>query len=374
MGSTSSLEFEALLQPISPEHPAGEDLRQDMSSTPLYYAIKDVRTEARAAERQGQFEPVIGAAEAAAWKPVIKTGTEALQQRSKDLEVVSWMTEALLRVEGFAGLRDGFRLGRQVVETFWEDPYPRVDEDGLETKLAPITGLNGLGTGGTLIAPISRIPILEGASTGPLATWSCVQAQDLERATPEVREERISGGATSMELVATAVRETPPTELAKTLQDIDQCLEEWAALHAALSERCGSESPPSSAVRGALESCQQTLRYVARDSLPMEAPAEEETAAAAPQEDQPGIQRVVPTPSGEISTRDDAFKLLSKVADFFRRTEPHTPISFMLQRTVRWGSMPLPDLLQELIPDESARATYQQLTGVVDGQASPDQS
>ena len=62
MGITTTFDLDALLVPISAEQPAGEDLRADLSPTPLYYSIKDVRTEARAAERQGQFEAVIGPA------------------------------------------------------------------------------------------------------------------------------------------------------------------------------------------------------------------------------------------------------------------------------------------------------------------------
>jgi type VI secretion system protein ImpA len=47
--------------------------------------------------------------------------------------------------------------------------------------------------------------------------------------------------------------------------------------------------------------------------------------------------------------------MLEAIANFFRQTEPHSPISYTLEQTVRWGRMPLPELLSELIPDEKAR-------------------
>jgi len=55
---------------------------------------------------------------------------------------------------------------------------------------------------------------------------------------------------------------------------------------------------------------------------------------------------------------------LMKVSEFFKSTEPHSPISYNLQQAVKWGHMSLPELLQELIPDESARTEYFRLVGI----------
>ena len=56
-----------------------------------------------------------------------------------------------------------------------------------------------------------------------------------------------------------------------------------------------------------------------------------------------------------LRDREDAFRTLLKVAEFFRRTEPHTVLSYTLEQLVRWGRMPLPELLVELIPEDSVR-------------------
>ena len=54
------------------------------------------------------------------------------------------------------------------------------------------------------------------------------------------------------------------------------------------------------------------------------------------------------------------------IADFFRRNEPHSPIPFALEQAVRWGQMPLPQLLRELIPDDGSRQNFFKLTGIPD--------
>ena len=70
------------------------------------------------------------------------------------------LTEALLRTAGLAGLRDGFRLIREMTEGFWDGLSPAEDGDGVEIKVAPLTGLNGEGgADGTLIQPLRKIEI-----------------------------------------------------------------------------------------------------------------------------------------------------------------------------------------------------------------------
>ena len=75
------------------------------------------------------------------------------------------------------------------------------------------------------------------------------------------------------------------------------------------------------------------------------------------------VQQVVQR--GPVANREDAFKQLNEIADFFLKTEPHSPISYVLQKAVKWGNMSLPDLIEELIPDRSSREHFGELTGVV---------
>ncbi len=66
---------------------------------------------------------------------------------------------------------------------------------------------------------------------------------------------------------------------------------------------------------------------------------------------------------GTIQNRKDALKRLSDLAEFFRRTEPHSPISYLVQRAVKWGDMPLESWLQDVIKDESVISELRQMLG-----------
>jgi type VI secretion system protein ImpA len=127
----------ALLAPISAEASTGADLRKDYSPDSLYYRLRDARAEARAAERAidgGSAD----AGSASQWRAVRALAIEALSQQSKDLEIVAWLTEALLRSDGLVGLAAGFRLMAGLTDGFWEGFFPQPDEDGVAGRLAPV--------------------------------------------------------------------------------------------------------------------------------------------------------------------------------------------------------------------------------------------
>ena len=75
-------------------------------------------------------------------------------------------------------------------------------------------------------------------------------------------------------------------------------------------------------------------------------------------DDADGSRRAPAKSSGNISSREDAFKTLMKVAEFFRRTEPHSPVSYALEQAVRWGRMPLPELIRDLVSTTSVRREF----------------
>ena len=56
-----------------------------------------------------------------------------------------------------------------------------------------------------------------------------------------------------------------------------------------------------------------------------------------------------------MSSREEAFSALLRIAQFFRQAEPHSPLSYTLDELVRRGRLPFMDLLKELVPNEETR-------------------
>jgi type VI secretion system protein ImpA len=370
MASPEVLEFGELLEPIPGENPTGVDLRADSSPGSLYYAIKDARSQARAAERQVVMDDEEGGAPAD-WRPVTRNGTKALKEKTKDLEIVAYMIEALVREHGFPGLRDGFRLARALVEKFWDGLFPVPDEEGLATRVAALSGLNGDDAEGTLIAPIAKVPITDVTSIGRLTSADYQKALAISKiADPELREKKIAKGGLSVEAFERAVREGSPKFYAGLVEDLTQCVAEFAKMTAALDERCGGHAPPSSSIRSALETCLDTVKSVARDKLALIETGGETASGSATSAASAEGDRVSTNGGGlgvsadALRTREDALRQLLKVADYFRRSEPHTPLSYALEQVVRWGKMTLPELLTELIPDDAPRNSLFKQIGI----------
>ena len=58
---------------------------------------------------------------------------------------------------------------------------------------------------------------------------------------------------------------------------------------------------------------------------------------------------------------ESGFKRLSEAADYLLRTEPHSPTPYLVKRAVEWGSMSLPELLQQIVRNEGEMSEIDRL-------------
>lgn len=368
MPSPDVLDFAKLLAPIPGEKPAGTDLRANAGPTSLYYQVKDGRNNARAAERR--MEGGLEDATPPDWKTVATAATKALGESTKDLELTAYLIESLGRTHGFAGLRDGFKLTRGLVEQFWDGIFPTPDEEGMPSRVAPLTGLNGEDAEGTLIAPINRIPITDSGAHGKLTYANYLQAVATAKVLdPKAKEKRIAGGAMHMELVQKAVDDTPAAFYRTIHDDLTAAMTEFAALGAALDAKAGPAAPPTSAIRSTLENVLAAINDVAKAKLAvtMAKPAEEKKEGDG-KADPAANGKKEPEEPGEklpvIRNREDALNAILLLGEYFRKIEPHSMVPFALEQAVRWGRMPLPELMLELIPDEGPRKALFRQVGI----------
>ncbi|MBY6189992.1 type VI secretion system protein TssA [Microbulbifer agarilyticus] len=372
MAFASVVDVDALLHDVAGDSAQGEDIRNDRSPTSDYYTIKDARNNARAAERSAMFdESDIDLL--APWRDVAATAEKILREKSKDLEVASWYTEALIRLHGFAGLRDGILLINGLIEKFWEGLYPEPDEDGMETKVAPLTGLNGDGADGTLLLPIRSAEITPHGDYGGFSFFQYQQARDADKiADPDGKSARIETLGYDIGEFEQCSNSAAPQWADDLVGTLEEALSTYKKINEALRERCGHDAPPFSNITSLLDEVLRTTRFIY--SLQLESlSSDPEVAETSGGDDvqEPGMQQVaammqqVSVPSGAITSREEALVLLEKAARYFRTYEPHTPLAPGLERLISWGRMTVAELMTELLPDDQARAIYSQLTGVL---------
>jgi type VI secretion system protein ImpA len=373
MASPETLDLELLLRPISEDRPEGVELRDDPSGQALFFQTKEAREAARSVERRLLQSRVLqdeaaGPADRPNWQLVRDLATQILAEHSKDLWVCAWLIEAQARLAGFAGLRDGFRLVRGIAEQFWDGIHPAPDEDGFATTVAQLTGLNGEDAEGALVAPIDQISIVPATSLPPLTSAQYLDATELAKAEPNQRERRLAQGACSLEMFDKAVREAPADFFRNLHEDVSAALDEFEQMGRVLEEKCGRDehgyslAPPSSNIREAISAVRARIEALARHLF-----ARDEAVVAAPVGAGGDNSPIAgPGSAAAIPSREEAFRALLKVADYFHRTEPHSPVSYALKQAARWGSMSLPELMKDLIRDDAARGDMFRRLGIQD--------
>ena len=346
------LEFRDIVSPISADLPCGVNMRTDPKGLEKYYSLKDLRNVARSAERNVvPGEPMKLAAE---WHDVDRLCSEILGGLSKDIEILAWAAEAQIRLDGYAGLRDVFRMATDLFATYWDEIHS-VDHDTTEEKIAPFAGLNGVSGEGTLIQAIRLTPLIPGISS--YATHTLWDYQLAQRPGEERRRETLH------ELANDAGRDA----MASRLGEVTECLEAFAELTAVLDEKCGADAPPSANTTNVLTETAAAIRDLAGLLAPVDAqPVETQQAEPA---------KVVPVVASTalgsltLSSREDAFDALLAIARYFRRTEPHSPMSMSIETLVRRGRMDFSELLNELLPEAHTRNAVLTAAGI---QPKPD--
>ncbi|MCY1535260.1 type VI secretion-associated protein, ImpA family [compost metagenome] len=77
-----------------------------------------------------------------------------------------------------------------------------------------------------------------------------------------------------------------------------------------------------------------------------------------------------PAPArGPLQTRDQALAQLREVAEFFRRTEPHSPVAYLADKAASWGEMSLHLWLRTVLKNDETLSGLEELLGV---QKQPD--
>jgi type VI secretion system protein ImpA len=228
-----------------------------------------------------------------------------------------------------------------------------------------------------LIGPIINLPLTAAARGANFSLADYKDAVDLERKDPEIRRRRVDQGAVTIDMFNRAVAETS-TEFFQTLIDdlagASQAFVDFNAFLRGKEETYKADGgqafvPPSSNIREALAECLRLCTASTKDRFPKRETrdAGEAGTGVGPV----GGEKTRQLASASVETRQEAIQTLLRVSEYFRRAEPHSPISYALEQVVRWGRMSLPELLSELVSDRSAREEIFRRAGIAQDPTEP---
>ena len=357
MSSPETVDFESLLAPIPGDKPGGESIRY----AGPYDAIEDAR---RADDEltQGDWQRDTKTSD---WRRVVDLAGDALCKRSKDIQVAAWMTEALIRLHGFAGLRDGSRLLRELSERFWDHLHPEAEGDDLESRAGPIEWMNQ-----RLPEAVRFVAIAQSSQGDKYGWWHWQESRSVDnlgRTNPEAKAAALAEGKISGEDFDKAVGTLRRVHYEQVFADVTQAGEQIQALIAEVDTRFGRNAPSLVALKQAAEDCRGLVETIVKRKRELEPDAA--TSEAAPGEEAPSATG---RRGAALGDRAAALQQLAEVAAFFRRTEPHSPVSYLVQRAVQWGHMPLENWLRDVIKDETVLANLRDTLGLKEGAPGAD--
>ena len=356
------LDFDRLLAPVSEDRPSGESLQ--------YSGLFDEIREARRADdvlAQGDWKRELKVAD---WDEAVALSTDALLAKTKDLQIGAWLAEGLTMLHGFAGARDGLKLMKGLHEQFWETCYPEIDEGDMEGRANVLSFLDRQVALSLRKAPMTRAPglnfsWLEWNESRPFDIPESVSGPldgDAQARLSELKRQAVEENKTSGEDFRKAKSSTPKAFFEDASKTLAQAWDEFQGLDRMMDEKFGRQTPGLGELKKAIEEVRRVVDGILKEKRALEPDATAAGGAGASFEEagaDGGGAVVYRTagPSGPIRSRSEALARLGEVADFFRQTEPHSPVSYLVQRAITWGQMPLETWLADVIKD----------TGVLEG-------
>jgi type VI secretion system protein ImpA len=339
-----------LLNPIPGQNPSGEDLRYAL----VYDQIKEARREEEESD-QGEWKHEIKKAD---YPLVVKLASEAIAGKSKDLQIAAWLTEALLRTEGFSGLKQGLVLLRGLVGNFWETLYPQLEDGDAELRAAPLEWV-----GSNLILPLQMAPLNKARHGWLDYTESKKVGYEHQADTDEkkaARTQALQQGKIAPEDFDKSFTETPKVfyvnaeavldEGAAALQDLDTfCsekfgdiapsfreLKKWLetirhSVHLLLQKKRETEPDTVEATTGAPVAAAGRKGTAGEGSAPLGGMAGRAPAAT------PGI--LIPLGEREPPARREAIASAARAAAALRKLDPYSPAPYLMMRGLRWGEL-----------------------------------
>lgn len=365
---------EDLLNPIPGDNPCGQNLYY----TPIYDKLKEARREEEDIA-QGEWQR---ARKVADWPQVIKLAGEALATQSKDLQIAAWLTEAHLSKEGLSVFPSCLTMLRDLVDTFWENLYPELEDGDAEMRATPLEWVGNyldkiIHRSGVTKSGLDTFKYKEALATGYEA-----DAQETTEKT-EARQNAISEGKLTAEEFDKSFDATPKDWYEKRIGDCDACLEALENLQSTCESRFGDVAPGYGKLRTSIEELRQTYNILLirkRENDPdaaVDAPvAEEESAPEVYVEESPAqvsrqaAPRAKKSAGEEPSDMEDAADRVAVVARYWRREDPYSPAPYLLLRGLRFGELRAggdsPDMSLLAAPPTEVRQALKKLA--TDGQ------
>ncbi len=332
-----------LRQPITEDRPCGENLEDTefLASFDAFRLFGQARPLDAPVEKNEKGIPsenrIPKPLESPEWNEIRDRALEGLA-KSKDLRLLAYLGTALLRTDGVPAFSETLSVAAEWLDLQWSQTYPLVDEDAILRRNA----LNCFADPMAVVDGLRKVPLVRSRQHGKFGL------RDIDIATHQ-----LSPAADEAQVDANQVQEAfgsmPLAELTELHESVLSAAASLRKIDAKMREAAGSEATPSfDPLAALLARMSQALR------AQLAAHPDSKTDGADSAGDMGAGDGVSVT--GPVKSRQDAIRALDAVADFFRRTEPSSPIPLFLARAKRLVSKDFLEVLEDIAPEAVAQA------------------
>lgn len=352
-----AIDVNELLAPIPGSDPAGSDA----SFSDQFDRIREARRADDPGLAQGDWQTELKVAD---WREAQSLAEDILLRNSKDLQAAVWLGEALIARHGLDGARDGFDLLSGLLDGYWEGLYPRIEGDDLEERASKLAWFATYGA-----RALQAMPLNDDAQAPlTLAGWiDSREVDNLGRQNAEAYQAALDEGRINGEAYDTRLLATSDQTIRDRLDQVQAARDAFTRFGTTSDGRMGRDAPSLAAIDDALKKIQQVYSRVATAKGLGGAAVVDDAGEVAPA----GGQAVVggggvalDLGAGSLASKEAALRAITEIAGFFRRTEPHNPVAYLLDRAVYWANMPLEQWLAEVVRDESTLSSIRERVGL----------
>ncbi|MGB0894722.1 MAG: ImpA family type VI secretion system protein [Parashewanella sp.] len=310
------------------------------------------------------------------WGTLSNDLVDVFKGSSRDVELIGWFSAAQLfldpSIESFAMCLEWFAF---LVDEHWDELNPVLPEDKLKTeteserlteqakaKLKAFFQLLGDSEESSLLyAPILMLPLVADVS------FFHYQSAEKRGEAGQIQQHTLQQAAQERDLITTKM---------ENLNRATAAIDKLAVSAAKHCQAVGVSSPNFNFVKGLVAKVSKAIEYLTGIKLADTATAQLDNESGLPQASEGRHNEETSTETGlgqpaemgqqmlissapnlsqtaamNSMNRTIALHQLREISDYFRQSEPHSPVSFLIEKAIRWGGMSLPNLLKEMMEE-----------------------
>jgi type VI secretion system protein ImpA len=339
--------------PISENNRCGEYLKYEH----IYDQIKEFRREDDPRLSQGVWktEP-----KKANWQEVERICTNLLIEKTKDLQIATWLLEAWTVSKKIDGFNRGILLLLAMCEQFWDDVHPVVDWENhnYNARLSPFYFLSEKIQEKIVLIPLSI------SADSPLGSYTL---SDWRTAQHNLRTKNTKG--LSFKQLKKSIPTTPPEFLQALEIDINSSIENLKKLDDFIGQKCRNDAP---SFRNLFD-CLDEIKRITSKNLQEKCSQMQIKPEVHHHVKQSNIEITgndLPPPGNNTTSQEptieQAYSTLEDIAIFLEKKQPQSPASALIKIAATIGKKNFSQLLEiDMKSETSIMTTISELYRII---------